>query len=153
MQPTTDMSMLSLILQASVPVQLVMLLLVAISIMSWTYIFSKRSAIKQADVQTRRFEDDFWSGGDLAHSHGQDERGQVAFAHADHRRVGCPLAEDESQIGPQRARLAHGVGMGRQPDCGRLARFINDGIQAELLTPGCGGRPHAPGGRKNEAGL
>ena len=66
MQANTDMSMLTLILQASVPVQLVMLLLVVISIMSWTYIFSKRAAIKQAHAQTRRFEDDFWSGGDLA---------------------------------------------------------------------------------------
>jgi len=66
MQANTDMSMLTLILQASVPVQLVMLLLVAISVMSWTYIFSKRAAIKQAHIQTRRFEDDFWSGGDLA---------------------------------------------------------------------------------------
>jgi len=66
MQPTADMSMLTLILEASVPVQLVMLLLVGISILSWTYIFSKRSAIKQAHAQTRRFEDDFWSGGDLA---------------------------------------------------------------------------------------
>ena len=66
MQPTTDMSMLKLILDASVPVQLVMLALVAISITSWAYIFNKRTAIKQADVQTRRFEDDFWSGGDLS---------------------------------------------------------------------------------------
>jgi len=66
MQATTDMSMLTLILNASVPVQLIMLLLVGISIMSWTYIFGKRAAIKQAESQTRRFEDDFWSGGDLS---------------------------------------------------------------------------------------
>ena len=31
-----------------------------------TYIFAKRLAIKRADSQTRRFEDDFWSGGDLS---------------------------------------------------------------------------------------
>jgi len=66
MQVNTDMSMLTLIMNASVPVQLIMLLLVAVSIMSWTYIFSKRAAIKQAESQTRRFEDDFWSGGDLS---------------------------------------------------------------------------------------
>ena len=66
MQPTTDMSMLTLILEASIPVQLVMLALVAISLMSWAYIFNKRAAIKRADQQTRRFEDDFWSGGDLS---------------------------------------------------------------------------------------
>jgi len=66
MQATSDLSMLTLILNASIPVQLVMLILIAISLLSWTYIFSKRAAIKQAHAQTRRFEDDFWSGGDLS---------------------------------------------------------------------------------------
>lgn len=66
MQATNDMSLLSLISHASVPVQLIMLMLLGISIMSWTYIFAKRLAIKRADSQTRRFEDDFWSGGDLS---------------------------------------------------------------------------------------
>ncbi|AHV91316.1 protein TolQ [Bordetella holmesii] len=66
MQVTSDMSMSSLILNASVPVQFIMLLLLGISVMSWTYIFAKRMAIKRAHQQTRRFEDDFWSGGDLA---------------------------------------------------------------------------------------
>ncbi|MDQ8032252.1 protein TolQ [Bordetella genomosp. 1] len=66
MQVTNDMSLLSLISHASVPVQLIMLMLLGISIMSWTYIFAKRMAIKRAHQQTRRFEDDFWSGGDLA---------------------------------------------------------------------------------------
>jgi len=66
MQVTNDMSLYSLISQASLPVQLIMLLLLGISILSWTYIFSKRFALKKANAQTRRFEDDFWSGGDLA---------------------------------------------------------------------------------------
>ncbi|MFJ1299606.1 protein TolQ [Bordetella genomosp. 5] len=66
MQVTNDMSLLSLISHASVPVQLIMLMLLGISILSWTYIFAKRMAIKRAHQQTRRFEDDFWSGGDLA---------------------------------------------------------------------------------------
>ncbi|MGA0584650.1 MAG: protein TolQ, partial [Castellaniella sp.] len=35
------------------------------SVLSWTYIFSKRAALRRADEQTRRFEDDFWAGGDL----------------------------------------------------------------------------------------
>jgi len=64
-----DMSILSLIMQASLPVQLIMLLLVAISIASWTLIFSKRAALKRAREQTQNFEDDFWSGGDLAALH------------------------------------------------------------------------------------
>jgi len=43
-----------------------MLILLGISILSWTYIFSKRAALKRANEQTRRFEDDFWAGGDLS---------------------------------------------------------------------------------------
>jgi biopolymer transport protein TolQ len=66
MQASNDMSLFSLITQASIPVQLIMLLLLAVSVMSWTYIFSKRFALRRATVQTRRFEDDFWSGGDLS---------------------------------------------------------------------------------------
>lgn len=65
MQASSDLSLLSLILNASLPVQFVMLLLLGISILSWTYIFSKRAALKRANEQTRRFEDDFWAGGDL----------------------------------------------------------------------------------------
>ncbi len=66
MQATSDISLISLLLGASIPVQLVMLILLAISILSWTYIFSKHRALKRANAQTRRFEDDFWAGGDLA---------------------------------------------------------------------------------------
>jgi len=65
MQAPNEISLLSLLLDASFPVQLVMLLLVVISVLSWTYIFSKRAALKRAHAQTRSFEDDFWAGGDL----------------------------------------------------------------------------------------
>ena len=65
MQAASDLSLLSLISNASIPVQIVMLILLGVSILSWTYIFSKRAALKRADEQTRRFEDDFWAGGDL----------------------------------------------------------------------------------------
>lgn len=66
MQAPNDLSVLSLLLNASLPVQFVMLLLLGISILSWTYIFSKRTALRRANEQTRRFEDDFWAGGDLS---------------------------------------------------------------------------------------
>ncbi len=66
---TSDMSMITLVMNASLPVQLIMLLLVAVSVLSWTFIFTKKAAIKKALTQTRRFEDDFWSGGDLAVLH------------------------------------------------------------------------------------
>jgi biopolymer transport protein TolQ len=69
MQTTQDMSMLTLVLNASLPVQFIMLLLIGISVVSWTFIFAKRATIKKTLLQTRRFEDDFWSGGDLALLH------------------------------------------------------------------------------------
>ena len=83
MQVSNDMSLISLVTHASFPVQLIMLLLLVISIMSWTYIFAKRLAIKRAHAQTRRFEDDFWSGGDLsmlqqAVASRRDEQGALA---------------------------------------------------------------------------
>ena len=69
MQTTPDMSILTLVLDASLPVQFIMLLLIGISVVSWTFIFAKRATIKKTLLQTRRFEDDFWSGGDLALLH------------------------------------------------------------------------------------
>jgi biopolymer transport protein TolQ len=63
---SADLSFFSLITGASVVVQLVMLLLLSVSVMSWTMIFRKRSALIDARVDADQFEDSFWSGGDLA---------------------------------------------------------------------------------------
>jgi biopolymer transport protein TolQ len=65
MTVTQDLSFLSLITNASVLVQIVMLLLLGVSLTSWTYIFSKMFAIKKARSQTEEFERNFWSGGSL----------------------------------------------------------------------------------------
>ena len=83
MQASSELSIISLLLEASIPVQLVMLLLIGISIVSWTYIFSKRATLKRTIEQTRRFEDDFWAGGDLtvlqqAIATRRDEHGALA---------------------------------------------------------------------------
>ena len=63
MQP--ELSFVSLIANASVLVQLVMLLLLAISIGSWTVIFRKLTQLREVARETERFEDDFWKDGDL----------------------------------------------------------------------------------------
>ncbi|RJG01735.1 protein TolQ [Noviherbaspirillum sedimenti] len=60
-----DLSFVSLITNASLLVQLVMLLLAAVSLMSWTYIFRKLFAIRSAKTQTEEFERNFWAGGNL----------------------------------------------------------------------------------------
>ena len=61
-----DLSIIQLVLHASFVVQLVMLLLLLISLASWTVIFRKRIALSHARRQADTFEDDFWSGVDLA---------------------------------------------------------------------------------------
>jgi biopolymer transport protein TolQ len=61
-----DMSFFHLIAGASMVVKLVMLLLLAVSVASWTMIFRRRSALLAAREAADNFEDRFWSGGDLA---------------------------------------------------------------------------------------
>ncbi len=65
MEPSTDLSFLSLVTHASVVVQLVMLILLLMSLLSWSYIFSKWVAIRRARRETDGFERNFWSGVDL----------------------------------------------------------------------------------------
>ncbi|MHB8758998.1 MAG: protein TolQ [Thiobacillus sp.] len=60
-----DLSLLHLILNASLPVQIVMLLLLGASLMSWWYIFIKMFALRRALRVTDRFEHEFWGGGDI----------------------------------------------------------------------------------------
>ena len=60
-----DMSIYRLIADASLLVQLVMLILVFASVISWTMIFSKARIIKVARKDANAFEDRFWSGADL----------------------------------------------------------------------------------------
>ena len=63
--PDQDLSIISLVMHASVLAQAVMGLLLLLSLLSWTHIFRKIFAIRRARTQTERFERDFWSGGDL----------------------------------------------------------------------------------------
>jgi biopolymer transport protein TolQ len=62
---TQDMSLLYLISSASLPVQLVMVLLLVTSLLSWWFIFRKLFVIKYAIKQSNEFEDIFWRGADL----------------------------------------------------------------------------------------
>lgn len=65
MNVTQDMSVISLIIGATLPVQLVMLLLLLASLVSWWYIFIKVTMISRADREADAFENAFWTGGDL----------------------------------------------------------------------------------------
>ncbi len=60
-----DMSILHLVLGASVVVQLVMLLLLVVSVASWAAIFRKMFALIRVKALNESFERDFWSGTSL----------------------------------------------------------------------------------------
>lgn len=62
---TQDMSIITLVMHASLLAQAVMALLIIMSLFSWTYIFRKHMALRSARTQTEAFERDFWAGGDL----------------------------------------------------------------------------------------
>jgi biopolymer transport protein TolQ len=62
---TQDLSILYLIANASLLVQLVMAGLLLASLFSWYYIFRKVIGLRRANQQCDQFEKDFWSGGDL----------------------------------------------------------------------------------------
>ena len=59
------MSIPHLIMSASIVVQLVMLLLVVGSILSWVVIFQRSIALRRAKQEYNQFEESFWSGVDL----------------------------------------------------------------------------------------
>jgi len=59
-------SLLSLVINASFPVQLVMLVLLAASVFSWALMYVKRGYIRQAQGEATTFEGRFWSGINLS---------------------------------------------------------------------------------------
>ena len=65
MTVTQDLDLWTLVANASLVVKLVMALLLAVSFMSWLFIFNKLFAIRTARAQTETFEREFWSGNDL----------------------------------------------------------------------------------------
>lgn len=62
---TTDMSLLSLFTNASLLVQVVMFLLLAASVFSWTIILQRGQALRTYSAAADHFEHNFWSGIDL----------------------------------------------------------------------------------------
>ena len=62
----SDMSFLHLVMNASFIVQMVLLLLLIASLMSWSIIFQKRSLLRRTKSDADEFEANFWSGGDLS---------------------------------------------------------------------------------------
>ncbi|MHB1232188.1 MAG: protein TolQ [Burkholderiales bacterium] len=65
MEATPDFSFLSMLTDASFIVQLVLLLLLLASFMSWWFIFQRLFILRVAKNQAEEFEKEFWSGVDL----------------------------------------------------------------------------------------
>src|SRR5260221_11820042 len=61
-----QLSVFNLVVEASVPVQIVIALLLLASLYSWMIIFRKRFMIGRSRREADQFENQFWSGGDLA---------------------------------------------------------------------------------------
>lgn len=70
----SDMSFTHLIASASLFAQFVLVALVLASILSWALIFSKRSLLRRLDNDANDFDEQFWSGGNLADLHEQTRR-------------------------------------------------------------------------------
>ncbi len=70
----SDMSILSLVMQASLVVQLVMAGLLLVSLTSWTVIFGKLFGLKRVRSGNEDFERQFWSGRSLTEMSADVER-------------------------------------------------------------------------------
>jgi biopolymer transport protein TolQ len=116
MQP--DMSFTHLISSASLFAQFVLILLVLASIFSWALIFSKRKLLKQLNEDAVAFDEQFWSGGNLADLHEQTRREEnldgvaaifsAGFEEYTRQQAGGRLNADEAVASIQRQmKVAH----------------------------------------------
>jgi biopolymer transport protein TolQ len=75
---TQDLSVISMILNASIVVKAVMAVLAAASMLSWTYIFMKLFAVRRARRLADEFEREFWGGSDLVGLYQRASSGRYA---------------------------------------------------------------------------
>jgi biopolymer transport protein TolQ len=73
----SDLSIIRLVLDASVIVQVVLFLLLLASVASWAVIIEKRRTMKNAVAAANEFETSFWSGGDLTSLYREIARSDV----------------------------------------------------------------------------
>jgi biopolymer transport protein TolQ len=127
----TDMNVWSLISEATIVVQLVMVLLVLASIASWVIIFARRSALARFEKRTRDFEEQFWSGADAGQlyerisgerkaAEGQERLFEAGFREFQRLREDSGTSPDTLAAG---ARRAMRVAMTREID--RLESGLN----------------------------
>lgn len=126
---SADLSFLTLILNASPLVQLVMASLILASLLSWTVIFDRSRVLKKARREAEEFEERFWSGGDLGELYRrlgrEDLSGEAAIFHAGFREFARlrenPAVEPMALV--EGARRAMKVAMSRELD--QLERHLS----------------------------
>ncbi len=79
---TGDISILKLLIEATIPVQLVMLILLLASVLSWTVIFQKWRQMRDAYDEADDFERRFWSGTELNELYRKIVRGEASGTEA-----------------------------------------------------------------------
>ena len=70
-----DLSIIQLVMQASVVVQVVMALLLGVSLASWTIIFSKAMGLRKVKADNEEFDREFWAGRTLQELYGLGQPG------------------------------------------------------------------------------
>ena len=122
--PGSDLSFVTLVLNASPLVQLVMAVLLLASLLSWTIIIDRSRVLKKAQREADDFEQRFWSGGDLSELYRHVDRdeddlsGEAAIFHAGFREFARhrenPSVEPMALV--ESARRAMRVAMSREID-------------------------------------
>jgi biopolymer transport protein TolQ len=150
MNTTQDLSIVSLVIHASLLAQAVMALLLILSLLSWTYIIRKWFAIRRAQKQTERFERDFWSGGDLQalyqsaannrHTIGALERifesGMREFLKGKERRMSDPAAILDGSRRAMRAAFQREIRVSRLGGLGQSVYwFVRHGLGDHEFVP------------------
>lgn len=79
----TEFNLLSLFLEASIVVKVVMLILITFSIISWAVIIQRSRVLARAKKESLAFEDRFWSGEDLHRLHDGLEKRREALTGAE----------------------------------------------------------------------
>jgi biopolymer transport protein TolQ len=120
----SDLSFLQLVLHASPLVQLVMVVLMGASIVSWIMIFDRARVLKRARQAAEEFEQRFWSGRDLAELYRELDRddeeatGMASIFHAGFREFARlkKSADIEPMAVVEGARRSMQVAMSREMD-------------------------------------
>lgn len=80
----TEFNLVSLFMEASIVVKLVILILIAFSVLSWAVIIQRSNVLNRTKKETQIFEDRFWSGEDLHRLHeGLENRRDGALSGAE----------------------------------------------------------------------